>query len=134
MATTFEPRSADLTEHGLEPSGTVYWNPTTSLLYTHALVREEALLAEGGPLVVDTGHHTGRSAKDKFFVQEAESEDRIAWGDINQPIAEEGFGGLREKVVEHLNERDLYVVRDRRRALSAAAQSFLNLLGPEPAR
>jgi phosphoenolpyruvate carboxykinase (ATP) len=102
--------TSGLEGHGLDPEGRVYWNPTTSLLYTHALVREEALLAEGGPLVVDTGHHTGRSAKDKFFVQEAESEDRIAWGDVNQPIAEEGFGGLREKVVEHLNERDLYVV------------------------
>ena len=36
-------------------------SPTTSLLYTHALAREEARLAEGGPLVVDTGRHTGRS-------------------------------------------------------------------------
>jgi DNA-binding transcriptional LysR family regulator len=30
-------------------------------------------------------------------------------------------------------ERDLFVVRDRRRALPAAAQSFLTTLGPEPA-
>jgi phosphoenolpyruvate carboxykinase (ATP) len=96
--------------HGLDPEARVHWNPTTSLLYTHALVREEARLAEGGPLVVDTGHHTGRSAKDKFFVQEPESEDRIAWGDINQPISEDHFDVLREKLVEHLNERDLYVV------------------------
>jgi phosphoenolpyruvate carboxykinase (ATP) len=96
--------------HGLDPEGRVYWNPSTSLLYTHALFREEARLAEGGPLVVDTGRHTGRSAKDKFFVREPESEDRIAWGEINQPISGDGFDGLREKVVEHLNERDLYVV------------------------
>jgi phosphoenolpyruvate carboxykinase (ATP) len=96
--------------HGLEPEGRVYWNPTTSLLYTHALLREEARLAEGGPLVVDTGRHTGRSAKDKFFVREPESEDRIAWGDVNQPITEESFDGLREKVVSYLNEQDLYVV------------------------
>jgi phosphoenolpyruvate carboxykinase (ATP) len=96
--------------HGLDPEGRVYRNPTTSLLYTHALAREEARLAEGGPLVVDTGRHTGRSAKDKFFVREPASEDRIAWGEVNQPLAEESFEGLREKVVEHLNERDLYVV------------------------
>jgi phosphoenolpyruvate carboxykinase (ATP) len=96
--------------HGLDPEGHVYWNPTTSLLYTHALAREEARLAQGGPLVVDTGRHTGRSAKDKFFVREPASEDRIAWGDVNQPLSEERFEGLREKVVEHLNERDLYVV------------------------
>jgi phosphoenolpyruvate carboxykinase (ATP) len=102
--------TSGLEGHGLDPEGRVYWNPTTSLLYTHALVREEARLAEGGPLVVDTGRHTGRSAKDKFFVQEPESEDRIAWGEVNQPISEAGFEGLREKLVEHLNERDLYVV------------------------
>jgi phosphoenolpyruvate carboxykinase (ATP) len=102
--------SGGLEGHGLDPEGRVYWNPTTSLLYTHALVREEGRLAEGGPLVVDTGRHTGRSAKDKFFVREPESEDRIDWGDVNQPISEERFEGLREKLVDHLNERDLYVV------------------------
>jgi phosphoenolpyruvate carboxykinase (ATP) len=102
--------SSGLEGHGLDPEGRVHWNPTTSLLYTHALVREEATLAEGGPLVVDTGRHTGRSAKDKFFVREPESEDRIAWGDINQPISEENFDGLREKLAVHLNERDIYVV------------------------
>jgi phosphoenolpyruvate carboxykinase (ATP) len=102
--------SGGLEGHGLDPEGRVYWNPTTSLLYTHALVREEGRLAEGGPLVVDTGRHTGRSAKDKFFVREPESEDRIDWGDVNQPISEGRFEGLREKLVDHLNERDLYVV------------------------
>jgi phosphoenolpyruvate carboxykinase (ATP) len=102
--------TSGLEDHGLDPEGRIYWNPTTSLLYTHTLVREEGRLAEGGPLVVDTGHHTGRSAKDKFFVREPESEDRIAWGDINQPMSEERFDGLRDKVIDHLNERDLYVV------------------------
>jgi phosphoenolpyruvate carboxykinase (ATP) len=102
--------SSGLEGHGLDPEGRVYWNPTTSLLYTHALVREEGRLAESGPLVVDTGRHTGRSAKDKFFVREPESEDRIDWGDVNQPISEGRFEGLREKLVDHLNERDLYVV------------------------
>jgi phosphoenolpyruvate carboxykinase (ATP) len=96
--------------HGLDPEGRVYWNPSTSLLYTHALARGDARLAEGGPLVVDTGWHTGRSAKDKFFVREPESEDRIAWGDVNQPLSEESFDGLRDKLVQHLNGHDLYVL------------------------
>jgi phosphoenolpyruvate carboxykinase (ATP) len=102
--------SSGLEGHGLEPEGRVFWNPTTSLLYTHTLLREDGRLAEGGPLVVDTGRHTGRSAKDKFFVREPESEDRIAWGDVNQPIDEEHFEGLRDKVVAHINEHDVYVV------------------------
>src|SRR4051812_45066641 len=102
--------STGLDGHGLEPEGRLFWNPSTSLLYTHSLARGDASLAEGGPLVVDTGKHTGRSAKDKFFVQEPESEDRIAWGEINQPISEEHFDGLRDKVAERLNADDLYVV------------------------
>ena len=85
--------------HGIETEGTVYWNPTTSQLYTHALERRDGRLAEGGPLAVDTGVHTGRSPKDKFVVREPGSEDRIWWGDVNAEISEEHFDGLREKVV-----------------------------------
>jgi len=110
MATTFEPRSADLSDHGLEARGTVYWNPTTSLLYMHALKRGDGRLAEGGGLVVETGDHTGRSPDDRFVVREPGSEDRIAWGKVNKPIEEEQFEGLREKVVAHLEDSDLYVI------------------------
>ena len=70
----------------------------------------EGRLAEGGPLCVDTGHFTGRSPKDKFVVEEPGSESRIWWGTVNQPLSEEHFEGLREKVVDHLERQDLYVV------------------------
>jgi phosphoenolpyruvate carboxykinase (ATP) len=99
-----------LDAHGLRPGGRVFWQPSTSTLYTHALTRGEARLAEGGPLVVDTGRHTGRSPKDRFIVREPASEERIAWGEINQPIEEESFDGLRERIVAHLEEEDIYVV------------------------
>jgi phosphoenolpyruvate carboxykinase (ATP) len=93
------------------PNGRVHWSPTTSLLYTQALLRGEAVLAEGGSLVVDTGRHTGRSPKDKFVVREAESESRIWWGTVNHPLAEERFGGLRDKLVSYLEHQpDLFVV------------------------
>jgi phosphoenolpyruvate carboxykinase (ATP) len=99
-----------LEAHGLRPRGRVFWNASTSTLYTHAITRGEARLAEGGPLVVDTGRHTGRSPKDRFIVREPAAEDRIAWGEINQPIEEESFDGLRERLVAHLEEEDIYVV------------------------
>jgi phosphoenolpyruvate carboxykinase (ATP) len=102
--------TVDLSEHGLEPSGRVYANPTTALLYMHTLLRGEGRLAEGGPLVVDTGVHTGRSPNDKFVVREPGSEDRIAWGKVNQDLDEEHFEGLRDKVVAHLEGHDVYVV------------------------
>jgi phosphoenolpyruvate carboxykinase (ATP) len=100
-----------LEEHGLNPRGRIFRNPTTALLYTHALPRGDATLAEGGPLVVDTGRHTGRSPKDKFVVREPDSENRIWWGDVNKPIGEEEFERLRDKVAAYLDEApSLYVV------------------------
>ena len=108
---TREQGRVGLSEHGLEPRGSVFWNPTTSLLYTHALERRDGRLAEGGPLAVDTGKHTGRSPKDKFVVREPGSEDRIWWGDVNAELAEERFDGLREKVTAYLSERDTLAQR-----------------------
>jgi phosphoenolpyruvate carboxykinase (ATP) len=100
----------DLTEHGIDAGGRVYVQPSTALLYTHALLRNEGRLAEGGPLVVDTGRHTGRSPNDKFVVREPGSEDRIWWGKVNQDLDEELFESLRDKVTSFLETQDLYVV------------------------
>lgn len=100
-----------LAAHGIDPVGAVLRNPTTSLLYMHAIRRGDGRLAEGGPLVVDTGRFTGRSPKDKFVVTEPGSESRIWWGEINQPIAEGDFDGLRAKVCSYLSAQEkLYVV------------------------
>jgi phosphoenolpyruvate carboxykinase (ATP) len=100
----------DLNEHGITPAGRVHYSPTTALLYTHALGRRDGRLAEGGPLVVDTGVHTGRSPNDKFLVREPASEDRIWWSKVNRDLDEEHFDGLREKIVTQLEGRDVYVV------------------------
>jgi phosphoenolpyruvate carboxykinase (ATP) len=110
MATTIEPRSADLSEHGLDTRGHVRHNPTTALLYMHALRRGDAVLAEGGPVVVDTGLHTGRSPLDRFVVREPGSESRIAWGDVNQAFEEAQFDELRDRIASYLESRELYVV------------------------
>ncbi len=100
----------ELAQHGISVRGRVFWHPTTSQLYEHALARGEARLAEGGALVVDTGEHTGRSPKDKFIVREPGSEGRIWWGDVNADISEEHFERLRDKVAARLGEGDVYVV------------------------
>src|SRR5881296_3933265 len=99
-----------LSAHGIRHDGHVYWDPTTSLLYMHALLRGEGRLAEGGPLVVDTGRHTGRSPNDKFVVREPGSEERIWWGDVNRPIDEGAFDQLRDRVATYLGGCELYVV------------------------
>ena len=97
MAITESPRTrGSLEEHGISASGSVHWQPSTPQLYTDALARGEGRIAEGGPLAVDTGAHTGRSPKDKFIVRERGSEGRIWWGEINAELSEAGFDGLRQ--------------------------------------
>ena len=117
MANTIRPmttmdvrRRVDLSVHGIVGTGRIVWNPSTPLLYEHAVARGEARISEGGPLVVDTGRHTGRSPRDKFVVREPGSEGRI-WWDGNQEYAEDAFERLRDKVTSHLSEEaTLYVV------------------------
>ena len=64
MTTTELPGHVDLSGHGIDTTAPTYRNPTTALLYTHAILRGDGKLAEGGPLAVDTGKFTGRSPGD----------------------------------------------------------------------
>ena len=102
-------------EHGLELHGLrnlkhEYWNMPTAALYEEAIRRGEARICHLGPLVVETGKHTGRAAKDKFIVEEPSSKDKIAWGEINRPMTEEAFERLHRKVVAYFQNRDTYVM------------------------
>jgi phosphoenolpyruvate carboxykinase (ATP) len=100
----------DLSVHGINATGLIVWSPSTPLLYEHAITRREARIAEGGPLAVDTGKHTGRSPQDKFIVREPASEDRI-WWDGNKELPEDSFERLRDKVTTFLgSEETLYVI------------------------
>jgi phosphoenolpyruvate carboxykinase (ATP) len=109
--TTIDVRGrADLSVHGINATGHVVWNPSTPVLYEHAIRRGEARIAGGGPMVVDTGRHTGRSAQDKFIVREPASQDRI-WWEGNKEFSPDAFDRLREKVTGFLGgEETLYVV------------------------
>jgi phosphoenolpyruvate carboxykinase (ATP) len=83
---------------------------STSQLVTAALRRGEGQLTETGALRADTGKYTGRSPKDRFIVDDDISNHKIDWGDINQPISEETFDQLYEKVIDHLdNKEELFV-------------------------
>jgi phosphoenolpyruvate carboxykinase (ATP) len=78
-------------------------------LYEHAVARGEALIADGGPLVADTGKFTGRSPKDKFVVRDATTEDLVEWGPVNQPMTPEHFGRLQDDMFDAAAEKQLFV-------------------------
>src|SRR3990172_1772513 len=69
----------------------------------------EGIVARGGPLVVNTGKHTGRSPNDKFYVREATSEGTIWWTKENRPFEEKAFESLLKKVENYLKKGDLFV-------------------------
>jgi len=98
-----------LDSHGIDTTGTVYWNLPAAQLYEHAVRRGEALISRHGALLADTGSHTGRSPNDKFIVREPSSEGQIWWGEVNRPIDVAHFERLRAKVLDHFRQRDLFV-------------------------
>ena len=94
---------------GIVDPASVFWNLSTAALYEEAVARREGTVATSGPLVFRTGAHTGRSPRDRFVVEEPSSASRIAWGDVNRPIAPERFDAVHRTVSEHLRGRDLFV-------------------------
>ncbi|WP_062354827.1 phosphoenolpyruvate carboxykinase (ATP) [Bacillus kwashiorkori] len=70
------------------------------------LERKEAVLTNTGAISATTGQYTGRSPKDKYIVAESSVKDKIDWGSVNQPISEEIFNRLYEKVLHYLKTKD----------------------------
>ncbi|MFD1697216.1 phosphoenolpyruvate carboxykinase [Roseibium aestuarii] len=92
---------------GLSGLKGVYWNQTEPALYEFALTRGEAQLAANGPLVAETGVHTGRSPKDKFVVRDASTEDQV-WWDNNQPMSQDHFDLLLADFRKHAEGMELF--------------------------
>jgi len=96
-------------EHvGVRSMARTWHNLSPAELYEHAIRRGEAHVVATGALDAETGQHTGRSPKDKFFVKEPSSESRIWWGG-NRPIAPEKFDRLLQKMVDFVSENEIYV-------------------------
>ena len=104
--------SFDLAAQGIAVSAPVHWNLLTGPLVEHAVRRGEGMLAKEGPLVVQTGQHTGRSAQDKFIVRDGETEGTVWWGKTNKGMSPAQFAALRADFMAHLGTRDLLFAQD----------------------
>ncbi|WP_407947237.1 phosphoenolpyruvate carboxykinase [Parasphingopyxis marina] len=103
----------DLAKQGIETGGAdLHWNLSTAPLVETSLQRNEGHLAKDGPLVVETGKHTGRSAKDKFIVRDEETEDTVWWGKVNVPMTPEHFAALKEDFLKEVAKKDTLFVQD----------------------
>ncbi|MBX3562015.1 MAG: phosphoenolpyruvate carboxykinase [Sphingomonas sp.] len=103
--------SFDLHYQGIDTSAVLNWNLGTAQLVEQAIARGEGVLAKDGPLVVATGKHTGRSAKDKFTVRDAETENTI-WWDNAKAMTPDQFAALKADFMTALDGKDTLYVAD----------------------
>src|SRR5438477_4003784 len=104
------PRNG-LDAQGIATGAEIFWNLATAPLVEHAVSAGEGLLAKDGPLVVRTGKHTGRSAKDKFIVRDAETDGTI-WWENNKAMSSDHFAALKEDFFAALEAKDSLYVAD----------------------
>jgi phosphoenolpyruvate carboxykinase (ATP) len=92
---------------GLKALKAVHWNLTEARLYEHAIRNGEAAIVVGGALCPETGHHTGRSPKDKHTVFDAATENTV-WWDGNRKQSKEHFDILYADFLAHAKGKTLF--------------------------
>jgi len=88
------------------------------------IARQEGTLTDTGALLIKTGNFTGRSPEDKFLVKDNISIKSVDWNKFNNPIDENSFLQLKDKLIAYLNNkteiwaRNLFACADSRYQLS----------------
>ncbi len=76
-------------------------NPSFKEIENDILINKEGVIGLNGALMVDTGVFTGRSPKDKYFVEENYSKDSLWWGPVNKKISKIVFDKLYNKIMHY---------------------------------
>ena len=110
----------DLTKYGLTGSTVIAHNPSYEKLFeeeTKAGLEgyEVGQVTELGAVNVMTGIFTGRSPKDKYIVDDAQSHDKVWWTsenykNDNHPMSEKVWAQVKNLAVKELCNKNLYVV------------------------
>ena len=95
---------------GLENIGKVYYNLSYDELQAHEVNKNECQISSTGTAMCDTGIFTGRSPKDKYFVDQSPSNEHISWGKINRKIDKDKFDKLFDLTKTQLSNSDIYVM------------------------
>ncbi len=101
-----------LEAHGIRTSARIHHNLGTAALIEMAVRRGEGLLSEHGAFVVETGPHTGRSASDKFTVNDDTTARTVWWGKTNRAMTPEHFAALKADFLDALGRQDELYVQD----------------------
>ena len=99
-------KDLDLDKMGFTDLGQVLRNLPVEDIIENIVAHQEGTLGLNGAVMVDTGRYTGRSPKDKYFVDEESSNKNLWWGPVNAKIDESIFDDLYEQVVDYYNHSD----------------------------
>ena len=107
-------------KYGITGVTEVQYNPSYEVLFNEEMkpglegydVGQETEL---GAINVMTGVYTGRSPKDKFIVDDANSHDKVWWTtpgypNDNKPVTEATWAALKDLAVKQLSNKRLFVV------------------------
>ena len=110
----------DLTKYGITGSTVIAYNPSFETLYKEEMKKELTGFDKGqetelGAVNVMTGIYTGRSPKDKYIVDDAQSHDKVWWTseaykNDNHPMSEQVWKTVKEIAIKELCNKNLYVV------------------------
>lgn len=103
------PNNHSLEMHGLKKLKASYWSLPMASLLEEATKRDEGVFSQEGGFVARTGEHTGRSANDKFIVDNGASTSDVDWGKVNVPIAPEHFESIYLRMLDYYQEREVFV-------------------------
>jgi phosphoenolpyruvate carboxykinase (ATP) len=101
-------KTISLIDHGITHNR-IHYQLSADELHRITLEKEQGKESSSGALAVNTGEFTGRSPNDRFIVKDEITSNKIWWGDINKPFEPEKFDALHEKMIEYLNEKELFV-------------------------
>ncbi len=103
---------------GITTDQEIIYNPSYDLLFEHETDPTlegyaRGVVTSSGTVSVDTGKFTGRSAKDKYIVRDANTENTVWWseqGSTNLPLTPDAWDHLKSLCVTQLSNKKLYVV------------------------
>ncbi len=110
----------DLTQYGITGSTVIAHNPSYEYLYEEETKAgltgfDKGQDTELNAVNVMTGIYTGRSPKDKYIVDDAQSHDKVWWTteeykNDNHPMSEEVWAKVKEIAISELCNKNLYVM------------------------
>ena len=107
-SSTTNANTISLKKYGITHSN-FHYQEDPEQLQRATLEMDMGVETNNGTLAVNTGEFTGRSPMDRFIVKDDITKDKVWWGNINIPFEKEKFDSLYTKVIDYLNEKELFV-------------------------